>query len=79
MKKANILPALLLIMAMFAVSEYTGQQEVIFPEIAALALGAWIMEKSPWGSSILDLWLSPTLAALQGYSSFDFSHLHLFS
>jgi hypothetical protein len=66
MKKANILPALLLIMAMFAVAEYSGQKEVIFPEIAALALGAWIMENPPWRSSALDFWLSPTLAALTG-------------
>ena len=66
MKKTNVLPALLLILAMFAVAEYTGQKEIIFPEISALALGAWIMEKPPWRSSILDFWLSPALAALTG-------------
>jgi hypothetical protein len=66
MKKMNMFPALLLIMAMLAVAEYTGQKEIIFPEIAALALGTWIMEKPPWRSSILDFWLSPTLAALTG-------------
>jgi hypothetical protein len=66
MKNMNILPALLLILVMFAVAEYAGQKEIIFPEIAALALGAWIMEKPPWGSSILGFWLSPTLAALTG-------------
>lgn len=66
MKKLPVLPAVLMIMAMFAVAEYTGEKEVIFPEIAAIALGAWIMEKSPWRSSLLHIWLSPTLAALTG-------------
>jgi hypothetical protein len=51
---------------MFAVAEQTGQKEIIFPEIAALALGAWIMEKSPWESTPLHFWISPTLAALTG-------------
>ncbi|NVN91276.1 MAG: hypothetical protein HXX11_11835 [Desulfuromonadales bacterium] len=66
MRKAYILPALLLVMAMFAAAEYSGQKEIIFPEIAALALGAWVMEKPPWRSSILDFWLSPTMAAVSG-------------
>ena len=66
MRKMAIIPALLLILAMFAVAEQTGQQEIIFPEISALVLGAWIMETSPWRSSILNFWLSPTLGALTG-------------
>jgi len=59
-------PAILLVMAMFTVAQYTGEQETIFPEIAALALGAWVMEKSPWQSTNLNFWLSPTLAAMTG-------------
>lgn len=66
MRKIIAFPALLLILAMFAVAEYTRQREIIFPEIAALALGAWVMKMSPWKSSIFDFWLSPTLAALTG-------------
>jgi hypothetical protein len=66
MRKTAILPALLLIAAMFAVAEYGGQGEIIFPEIAALALGAWIMERPPWQGSVLHFWISPTLAALTG-------------
>jgi hypothetical protein len=66
MKIQYELPAILLVAAMFAVAEYTGQKEIIFPEIAALALGAWVMEKSPWQSSPFHFWLSPTLAALTG-------------
>jgi len=66
MKTVNELPAILLVAAMFAIAEYTGQKEIIFPEIAALALGAWVMEKSPWQSTNFHFWLSPTLAALTG-------------
>jgi len=66
MKTKMELPAILLVMVMFTVAEYTGDQEIIFPEIAALALGAWIMEKSPWQSTNLHFWLSPTLAAVTG-------------
>ncbi|RQW88128.1 MAG: hypothetical protein EHM79_06430 [Geobacter sp.] len=66
MKIKMELPAILLVMAMFTIAEYTGEQETIFPEIAALALGAWVMEKSPWQSTNLNFWLSPTLAAVTG-------------
>ncbi len=66
MKTVNELPAILLVAAMFAIAEYSGQKEIIFPEIAALALGAWVMEKSPWQSAHFHFWLSPTLAALTG-------------
>jgi hypothetical protein len=62
----SVFPAIVLVAAMFAVAEHTGQKEIIFPEIAALALGAWIMEKSPWESTPLHFWISPTLAALTG-------------
>jgi len=51
---------------MFAVADFTGQKEIIFPEIAALALGAWVMEKSPWPGTDLHFWISPTRAALTG-------------
>jgi hypothetical protein len=36
MKIRNELPAILLVVAMFAVAEHIGQKEIIFPEIAAL-------------------------------------------
>lgn len=66
MKIRNELPAILLVIAMFSVAELTGQKEIIFPEIAALALGAWVMEKSPWPGADFHFWFSPSLAALTG-------------
>jgi hypothetical protein len=66
MKKKALLTTTLLVVIMFAAAGYSDQKEIIFPEISALALGAWVMEKSPWRSPNLHFWLSPTLAALTG-------------
>jgi hypothetical protein len=66
MKTVNMFPALLLVVAMMAIAEHSGQKEIIFPEIAALALGGWIMRKPPWQGPDFHFWLSPTLAALTG-------------
>ncbi len=60
------LAAILLVVIMFAIAGYAGQREIIFPEISALALGAWVMERSPWRSASCNYWLSPTLAAVTG-------------
>lgn len=55
-----------LVMAMFAAAGWLDEKAVIFPEIAALACGAWVMKKPPWHFTALQVWLSPTLAALTG-------------
>jgi len=66
MKKIPGIFALLLIALMFAVTTYTHQKAIIFPEIAALALGSWVMERPPWHYTNLSIWISPSLAALTG-------------
>lgn len=66
MQAKTLLPALVLVLAMLALAQAMGRQEVIFPEIAALAFGAWVMERMPWRGRALLLWLSPTLAAVTG-------------
>jgi hypothetical protein len=66
MKKKALIMTTLLIAVMFAAAGYSDQKEIIFPEISALALGAWGMERSPWRSASFNFWLSPTLAALTG-------------
>lgn len=40
--------ALLMITAMVAVAEITGEKEIIFPEMAALTIGLWIVDKRVW-------------------------------
>jgi hypothetical protein len=57
---------MMLIMVLFAMVDIYAEKEILFPEIAALALGFWIFEKSPWQAGWLAIWVSPTLAALTG-------------
>ncbi len=66
MDKRSHFLAILLVTGMVAVAGYTLRKEMIFPEVAALAFGAWVMEETPWKGVKLNLWLSPTLAALTG-------------
>jgi hypothetical protein len=66
MKKQFIPLAIVLVIAMCIISAYTGEKEIIFPEISALAIGAWVMEKSAWGNKNFHFWLSPTIAAVTG-------------
>ena len=65
--------AILIVVFMVAVAAYTAQKELIFPEVAALAFGAWVMEETPWKGAKLNLWLSPTVAALTGFLIVRFS------
>ncbi len=66
MKKSMLPLVLLLVVAMIAVAQYAGNAAIIFPEIAAIAFGAWAMEKRPWPAGNASLCLSPTLAAATG-------------
>lgn len=39
---------MLLVVLMTAVAEWTGEREVLFPEITALAVGAWLAPRQVW-------------------------------
>jgi len=58
--------AVLLVTGMFAAAGFFGEKGLIFPEIAALACGAWVMPRPPWRFNAITVWLSPSLAALSG-------------
>ncbi len=60
------LTVVLLVVFMFATANVINEKEIIFPEIAALGVGAWFIKNSPWCEKPLNLWLSPTFAALTG-------------
>lgn len=53
-------------MAMVAVAGFAGSKDIIFPEIAALTFGAWVLGERPWPGPSWTLWLSPTLGAVTG-------------
>ncbi len=66
------LAVLLLVIFMYVAAEIIKDKEIIFPEIAALAVGAWYVKKSPWQEKPIYLWLSPTLAAMTGVGMLHF-------
>jgi hypothetical protein len=57
---------MLLVVGMVALGEYANVRDIIFPEIAALAFGAWVMEERPWPGAAWTIWFSPTLGAVTG-------------
>ncbi|UFS69565.1 hypothetical protein LPW11_16895 [Geomonas sp. RF6] len=64
--------SVLLVAGMFAAAEYFHESALIFPEIAALACGAWVMKPAPWRFTALTVWVSPTVAALTGVALLRF-------
>ncbi|MBQ9246583.1 HPP family protein [bacterium] len=53
-------------LVMVGVAELSGENEIIFPEICALTIGAWISEQQPWHSNKRRIFLLMTAAALFG-------------
>lgn len=70
-KKASF-AVVLLVVFMYVVAEILNDKEIIFPEIAALGVGAWFIKNSPWGEKPIYLWISPTFAALTGVGMLHF-------
>ncbi len=58
--------AALLIGLMVGAAQLVGQKEVIFPEITALAVGAWVAPHQPWRVDRIRLWLVISTVALSG-------------
>lgn len=51
---------------MVGVSELMGEKEIIFPEMAALTIGMWIVDKKVWTVSRLKLVLLMSIRAIVG-------------
>ena len=51
---------------MVSIAEITGEREIIFPEVAALVVGSWVLEKQPWKVSKLGLVCLMTLCSIVG-------------
>lgn len=65
-KAYSILAVLLLVIVMYTAAGSLSQKEIIFPELAALAVGTWILGNRRWLRQPLLICLSPTLAAVTG-------------
>ena len=69
MDKKTWLPAVisvLLAAGMVAAAEITGEREIIFPEITAIAMGALAAPKQVWNTSKLRLFAAVALSAGTG-------------
>ena len=47
-------------------ADLAGEKELIFPEILALATGAWLAPRCPWKTGVWGIWFLPTVAACLG-------------
>ncbi|REE67610.1 hypothetical protein A8990_14237 [Paenibacillus taihuensis] len=65
-KIRNWAAALLLISAMLICSIVFGQRDILFPEIAGMAMGVMVFPVAHWIRRPVHLWLSPSLAAFLG-------------
>ena len=67
--------AIILVTAVCMISEYFGQKEIIFPEVAALVISAWALSDSESSGRSAHFWLSPSIAALTGVVLVHFLNL----
>lgn len=66
LKFKNYAAALLLIISMLVSSIFLGQKDILFPEIAGMAVGVMVFPVAHWIKKPVHLWLSPSLAAFLG-------------
>ena len=66
-KHFRIWISVVLVTGMFLVGQLLKNEEMIFPEIAAIALGAWIMDKQPWQTNRIKLFCLLSASSVSGY------------
>lgn len=64
---------------MVLIAELTGEKEIIFPEIVALVIGAWIADKQPWIVNKRKLFFLMTLSAFVGVMVVRYLYIPLFA
>ncbi|REE91720.1 hypothetical protein A8990_104230 [Paenibacillus taihuensis] len=66
LKYKNVVAALLVIILMLVSSIVLGQKDILFPEIAGMAIGVMAFPVPNWIKRPIHLWISPSLAAFLG-------------
>jgi len=66
MTQAATWGSIALVVAMMVTAGLFGSKDIIFPEIAALAFGAWVLDTRPWPGPAWTMWFSPTVGAVTG-------------
>ena len=67
--KRKILPVIymvLVITVMVFAAEISGEKEIIFPEVAAIACGAFIAPKMPWVTNYIRMFICIAICAVLG-------------
>lgn len=57
---------ILMAFVMVFIAELSGEKEIIFPEICALTIGAWVSEQQPWKTNKRRIFFLMSVAALFG-------------
>lgn len=70
--------SVIMVTGMTFVAELSGEYEIIFPEIAALTIGAWFAEKQPWKVSRKKIMILMSLSAFFGYILSAFISIPIF-
>lgn len=76
-KLLPVLVSLLLAAGMTAVAEITGEKEIIFPEITAIAIGALAAPVQSWNTSRIRLFAAIVPAAFVGIAIVKYLHVPL--
>lgn len=69
--------ALLMIIGMVAAADYYEEKEIIFPEMAALCIGLWIVDKRVWVINKWRMFFLMTLGAIAGVCVTRYCHFPL--
>lgn len=69
---------ILMALVMVFTAELSGESEIIFPEICALTIGAWVSEQQPWMTNKRRIFFLMSAAALFGVIITRYVHLPLF-
>ncbi|GMK44393.1 hypothetical protein PghCCS26_15210 [Paenibacillus glycanilyticus] len=67
-KSGRFISAYLLVFLMLAVAVASHQRDILFPEIAGMAMGVMVFPVPHWVKNPVHLWLSPTIGAFIGTS-----------
>lgn len=68
---------ILMAFIMVFIAELSGETEIIFPEICALTIGAWVSEQQPWKTNKRRIFLLMSAAALFGVLVVRYVHIPL--
>src|SRR5574344_184165 len=68
----------IMVFAMFLIAQFSGQKEIIFPEVLAIMTGAWISEIQRWNVNKRKMFLLICIGSSLGVEIVKYVNLNLF-